>query len=338
MKRFLTGLIMFSGLAAQAQQKPHYTQYIMNQYILNPALTGIENYTDLKISHRQQWVGIQGAPQTTYFTVHAPIGKSDYRNNATSLGMRGENMRGANYWEEYGAAQPHHGIGFQLINDKTGPITQVSAAATYAYHLGLNNKLSLSAGFGLGVSRLQLDPTKLDFGAVSVDPAVSGNSAFQRLKPDISAGLYLYSANFFVGASAQQIVPAKHTFSNGAVQTQGNQAVPHLFGTMGYRFLISEDFNLLPSVLVKYISPTPMQFDLNLKLQYQDRAWIAGSYRKDDGYAGMIGVNVSNVFNIGYSYDYVVSGLRPYTRGTHEIVLGFQLNNIYGDNCPRNLW
>ena len=32
-----------------AQQKPHYTQYIQNQYIINPALSGIEMYTEMLI-------------------------------------------------------------------------------------------------------------------------------------------------------------------------------------------------------------------------------------------------------------------------------------------------
>src|SRR5436190_19335939 len=86
-------------MPVNAQQKPHYTQYILNQYILNPAITGIENYTDVKLSHRHQWVGIQDAPVTTYFTIHAPIGKKDFRTTATTLfDMEGENPRGKGYW------------------------------------------------------------------------------------------------------------------------------------------------------------------------------------------------------------------------------------------------
>ncbi|GAA4325369.1 type IX secretion system membrane protein PorP/SprF [Flaviaesturariibacter amylovorans] len=339
MKKILTGLLLCSTLAVSAQQKPHYTQYVLNQYIVNPAVTGIENYTDVKISHRQQWTGIQDAPTTTYLTIHAPIGKSDYRSTATSLGMIGENLRGSSYWENYEAAKPHHGIGLQLIQDRTGPISQVTAAVTYAYHLGLTQKISLSGGVGLGVNRLQLDPSKLDFGNGQADPAVGGNTAFQKLKPDISAGLYLYSSDFFVGLSAQQIAPVDYTFSeNGTPMTGGNKQVPHLFGTAGYRFLIGENFNLMPSVLVKYISPVPMQFDANLKLQYLDRAWIGASMRMRDGFAGMAGLNISNVFNVSYAYDYTTSGLRNYSRGTHEVMIGFLLGNKYGDTCPRNLW
>ena len=92
-----------------AQQKPHYTQYILNNYILNPALSGIENYTDLKLSVRDQWVGLDGAPKTMYLTIHSPIGKKDYRITATSYQVPGQNPRGNAYWESYTAPEPHHG-------------------------------------------------------------------------------------------------------------------------------------------------------------------------------------------------------------------------------------
>ena len=112
---------VFMNVAADAQQKPHYTQYVLNQYIINPAITGIENYTDVKLSHRHQWVGFQDAPVTTYFTIHKPLGKQDDRTTATSFDMPGENPRGKSYWQDYTAAAPHHGIGMQVINEQPTP-------------------------------------------------------------------------------------------------------------------------------------------------------------------------------------------------------------------------
>src|ERR1044071_2079605 len=96
---------VLSSVTLRAQQRPHYTQYILNNYILNPAISGIENYTDLKISARDQWVGLNGAPQTFYLTIHGPIGKNDYRPSATSYEIPGENPRGKYYWENYTAAE-----------------------------------------------------------------------------------------------------------------------------------------------------------------------------------------------------------------------------------------
>lgn len=338
MKRLLFLLIgcLFVNLLL-AQQRPHYTQYILNQYILNPALTGIENYVDVKLSHRHQWVGIDDAPVTTYASIHAPLGKKDFRTSATSYRVPGENPRGKAYWEDYTAAEPHHGIGLQVINDRT-LINNFSAYATYAYHVGISPRTSLSAGFGAGFTNVSLNTSKLNFINVPVDPAVYTSGIINKYRPDFNAGLYLYSADFFVGLSAQQIIPQRLEFADNIVRTKNGKTVPHLFATAGYRALIGEDFNLVPSILVKYVQPRQTQFDINAKLQYQDLAWIGASYRYKDGFAGMLGMNVSNIINIGYSYDYTTSTLNTFSKGTHEIIVGFNIGNKYGDWCPKNVW
>ncbi|HEX6428909.1 MAG TPA: type IX secretion system membrane protein PorP/SprF [Niastella sp.] len=338
MKKIMTVCFVVAAcMQTIAQQKPHYTQYILNQYILNPALTGIENYTDIKVSHRHQWAGINGAPVTTYLTAHTSLGKKDYRTTATSFEVPGENPRGQRYWEEYTAAEPHHGIGLQIVNDKTGPLGQFSAYATYAYHLGLSPRTSLAAGFGAGFSRVSLQTDKLQF-AVPVDPAVYTSGAINKFKPDLTAGLYLYSADYFVGVSAQQIIPQKIDFTDNTVKEKGGRLVPHVFATTGYRFLLGEDFNVIPSVMVKYINPLPLQVDVNAKLQYLDFLWLGASYRVKYGFAGMVGMNISNTVQVGYSYDYSTTALNNYSHGTHEFLIGFTIGNKYDDGCPRNVW
>lgn len=330
-------MMVLTGVKAVAQQRPHYTQYILNQYILNPALTGIENYTDIKVSHRHQWAGIDGAPVTTYFTAHTPLGKTDYRTTATSYAVPGENPRGQRYWEDYTAAEPHHGIGVQMIDDHTGPLNQFSAYVTYAYHIGLGPRTSMSAGFGAGFTKVGLETDKLRF-ATTVDPAVYTSGLINKFTPDITAGLYLYSADYFVGVSAQQLLSQRVDYADNTVKVNGSRLVSHVFASAGYRFLLNEDFNLLPSVMVKWVDPTPVQFDVNAKLQYLDRAWIGASYRFKYGYAAMVGLNISNTVNFGYSYDYTTSALNSYSKGTHEILLGFVIGNKYDDSCPRNVW
>ncbi len=338
MRKTVIGLLaVLVYVQATAQQQPHYTQYILNQYILNPALTGIENYTDIRLSHRHQWVGLDGAPVTTYLTINAPIAKKDYRTTATSFSVPGENPRGNNYWEDYTAAQPHHGIGLQVINDRSGPLNAFSAYATYAYHIGISPRTSIAAGFGAGVKQLSLHADMLQFNT-AVDPAVYGTGVLNNFRPDFMAGLYLYSADYFAGISAQQIVPQRVDYSKNAVSANTGQLVPHVFATAGWRFLLDEDFNVIPSVMVKYLQPLPVQVDLNVKLQYLDLAWAGASYRTGDGYAAMLGVNISNTFNVGYAYDYSTSKLNNVSNGTHEIMIGFILGNKYDDGCPKNIW
>lgn len=340
MKRviLLTMLTSVLGLQMMAQQKPHYTQYILNQYIVNPALSGIENYIDVKLSHRHQWVGIQDAPVTTYLSVQGPIGKKDFRTTATSFEIPGENPRGKRYWEEYTAPEPHHGVGMQVINDVTGPLSNFTAYATYAYHIGLSPRTSLAAGFGAGINRISLNADKLDADFVSVDPTVYSTGILSKTRLDMTAGVYLYSSDYFIGLSAAQIVPQKIDFSNGYIRPKEGKTVPHLFATAGYRFLVGYDFNFIPSVMVKYVQPLPVQVEVNGKLQYHDLAWVGASYRYKDGFAGMLGINLSNTFNIGYAYDYTTSRLNNFTKGTHEIMIGFLIGNKYPDNCPSNVW
>jgi Type IX secretion system membrane protein PorP/SprF len=89
---------------------------------------------------------------------------------------------------------------------------------------------------------------------------------------------------------------------------------------------------------VKYLQPLPIQVDLNVKLQYLDLAWAGTSYRTGDGFAAMVGINISNTVNVGYSYDYTTSRLNNVSNGTHEIMIGYIIGNKYDDGCPKNVW
>src|ERR1700754_272968 len=130
LKYFKTlSLIIFSGLSqlGLAQQKPQYTQYVFNNYLLNPALSGIENYTDVKAGYRSQWTGLEGAPVTGYLTINAPIGKNFIQGDATAFpASGGVNPSSRLYTQQYQAAEPHHGIGLTIVSDKTGPISQTT--------------------------------------------------------------------------------------------------------------------------------------------------------------------------------------------------------------------
>lgn len=343
MKRFfLSSIALLSFLNGMSQAKPYYNQYILNNYILNPAVTGIENYTDVKLSYRNQWSGINGAPVTSYLSIHGPLGKSDYRTSATSFEVPGENPRGKAYWQDYTAPEAHKGIGAIILNDKTGYINRWSAMGTFAYHRPLGLKTTLSAGFMAGVTSVNLDRTKIEWGNLDPnDPAIGyNNGELKRIRPEVGAGLWLYSANYFIGASVQNIIPGKAKFVKS--DRFGTFFTPNYFLTGGYRFFLNDDFSLLPSVMMQYWTPVNASFHVNAKLQYQDKVWMGGSYRFADllgGYSGMAGVNISNTFNISYAYEYVTnSRLRTLTRNTHEIMIGFLLGNKYGDTCPRNVW
>ncbi len=338
-KIFLITMGCLSSAIVLAQAKPFYTQYILNNYILNPGVTGIENYTDIKLSNRNQWTGINGAPVTSYFSIHAPIGKTDLRTSATSFEVPGDNPRGQRLWEEYTPPDAHHGIGFIAMNDKAGYINRWSLSASYAYHKPLSVKTTLSAGINGGFTSVNLDRSKIEWANLDPnDPAIGiSTGELKKVKPEIGAGLWLYSARYFLGLSALNIIPGKAKFVNN--DKYGAYYTPNYFLTAGYRFSLTDEVMVMPSVMVQYWQPQLAGLHTNVKLQYLDKVWVGGSYRFSDlisGYSAMAGLNISNTLNISYAYENATtSRLRTYTKNTHEIMVGFIIGNKYSQACPR---
>lgn len=331
----LVEVLMSLTLLCQAQQRPQYTQYVFNNYILNPAISGIENYTDVRFGYRNQWSGIEQAPITAYFSIHLPLGKNYLYGNSNSFSENGNNPMKRNLMQTYMASEPHHGIGMYGVVDRSGPITSSDFKFTYAYHLGLSAKINLSLGVAAGVSRLMLDVSKITL-ENSLDPAIAGN-ANNKLQPDLGMGLWLYGPDFFAGVSAQQLLNRAITFTNQNNYNTGKQ-VPHVFITGGYKYFISDDITAIPSLMFKYVSSTPLSTDINLKFAFKDKFWLGGSYRSNDAAAIIAGFNINALFVLGYSYDFTTSELGTLSKGSHEVVLGILLNNRYKVSCPQKNW
>ncbi|GGH02080.1 MULTISPECIES: PorP/SprF family type IX secretion system membrane protein [Pedobacter] len=336
MKKLITIFALFATVNVFAQQKPQYTQYIFNQYLLNPALSGIENYLDFKAGYRKQWSGITDAPQTSFASAHWALGDNQLWSNAlTSFPEQTGNPMDRNYMQNYMSSPSHHGMGLTAVLDKTGPIKRLDANVTYAYHLQLSNNFNLSAGIAAGISSISLDVNALTFDT-PIDP-VMNRALINQVKPDLSLGLWLYGARMFAGISVQQILPQKLSFTGDNSYNMGKE-VPHYFATGGYKFFVDDEISAIPSVMIKYVSPTPVSFDLNMKLAFKDKIWLGGSYRKDDSFAAMAGFNIGKMVNLTYSYDFTTSQLNQVSNGSHEIVLGLLLNNIYKVPSYIKMW
>src|SRR3569833_498561 len=113
MKRLLL-VVLISALTLQfasAQQKPQYTQYVLNNMLVNPAVTGMENYVDINSGYRSLWTGLQGAPVTSYITGSVPFGSDFVGGDAAALsGGNGANPYSRLYTQTYQASPPHHGL------------------------------------------------------------------------------------------------------------------------------------------------------------------------------------------------------------------------------------
>ncbi len=335
MKRYLLlCVVCLATPFVKAQQKPQYTQYVFNNLLLNPAVTGIENYTDVKLGYRSQWTGLQGAPVTSYLTVDAPLGSDFVQGDATAMPAEGGvNPSSRLYTQNYMAAEPHHGIGFMLVSDQAGPITQTNIDVTYAYHLGLTDRMNLAVGVAAGFNHISLNTASITL-ENPFDPAIA-NANPSQWNPDLSTGIWLYSSNYYVGASVQQLLPENLYYTSNNAHNQ-SKTVPQYFFTAGVKLFLTDDITLLPSFLIKEINPTPFTYDINAKFSFQDKVWIGGSYRRDDSFGVLAGVNINSFINVGYSYDITTSALNTVSNGTHEIVISLLLNNRYKVTCPQH--
>lgn len=155
---------------------------------------------------------------------------------------------------------------------------------------------------------------------------------YRRVKPNISAGLMVYTRDYYIGATTTQILQDELSKERGIPDQ--DRAYMHYYLTGGYKVVMSPKLSMLPSVMVKYVPPAPLSVDANLKVMYDDRFWIGGSYRHKDAVVVLAGVNVSNLLQVGYAYDIANSDIGRVSNGSHEVVLGLLLNNKGKVFCP----
>ncbi|GAB2467203.1 membrane protein [Hymenobacter qilianensis] len=316
----LLPLLLLVAAPARAQQQAQYSQYMNNNYILNPGATGVEDYIDIKFSYRTQWTGLEGAPKTYYVSGSSSLGKWRTTTKRTLRDRR----------------RPFHALGGLVYRDETGPTSRTGAYVSYAYNLVLRPDLRAALGVSVGMQQFAVDGQKLRF----FDPTTQAASAASQVL-DGSVGLWVYSSRFYVGLSSAQLLANKLDFSYGPNQlgegAPGNSLKRHYFATAGVRVPLSREWSLVPSVLVKAVNPAPLSVDINAKLKYQDLLWVGVSWRAFDSAVAMVGLSYEQL-TLGYSYDAGLSELAGYHGGSHEVLLGLRLKKKAQTVCTNRFW
>ena len=283
--------ILFIVTISKAQQLPLYTQYMLNDYVMNPAIGGKNPYFEAMSDNRYQWIGITDAPRTYSLSVHGPT----------------KNLK--------------VGLGGYLFTDIVGPTRRIGVNGTYAYHVKLNDKMKLSLGLSAGLLQFAVDGSKITLHD-PVDLIIS--SGYQSvLLPDFGAGFYLYTDKWYIGSALPQIYAAKIKFFDYDTDPLSKLAT-HSYSSAGYRFDIGDDFKIEPSLLVKYVKPAPVQFDLGVKATYRQKFWLGGTFRTRDAVCAFAGFVYQENILIGYSYDFSTTNIKNYSSGTHELVIAIR--------------
>lgn len=278
--------------AVSAQQLPLYSQYMLNDFSMNPAVAGTTNYFNIKSDNRFQWIGITDAPRTYILTFDGPISKQ------------------------------HIGIGTYVFTDITGPTRRTGFTSSYSYHLKLNQNFNLSMGLSVGIMQFAVDGQSIALETTNDQALV--NQFTSAIVPDFGGGLYLYNSKFYVGIAAPQIIPITAKLNSYA--DAQDILVRHYYATAGYNFDLGNNFSLDPCIVAKYVYPVPPQFDFGTRILYMQKFWLGGGFRTMDAAYGMIGYVYQKNLTIGFSYDYPITDIHTYSFGTTELYVGILFN------------
>ncbi len=296
MKKTIYILILFIlGISrGYGQQLPQFTQYMFNDFIINPAIAGTQDYYQIRTNHRFQWVGLLDPPITNTLAFYGPHTKLDM------------------------------GYGGYIYNDNTGPTSRTGISGAYAYNIALTRDIRLSMGISVSLLQYKVDGTQLDpkdVGDPFIQPVISSTFV-----PDAGLGVYMYAKDFYAGFSVSQLFNNKLTIFEE--KTGLNKLNSHFYLTGGYRYEVDRDWILEPSVIVKATAPKEFTFDLSARVEWQEMIWGGISYRLKDAIGFLLGYSYDEQFYFGYAYDLGISDLRNYNSGTHELMIGYRFNDI----------
>ncbi|MCK4747907.1 MAG: PorP/SprF family type IX secretion system membrane protein, partial [Bacteroidales bacterium] len=148
---------------------------------------------------------------------------------------------------------------------------------------------------------------------------------------DADFGILFRGYDYFVGFSVSNLLQTAVLI--GAHELSDFKTFRHYWLMGGYRFGLSEDFELEPSVLLKSTENWNPQGDISLKLYYNDLYWGGVSYRTNKSIIAIIGIRVESL-RFGYSFDWALSEIGHFNYGSHEIILSVKL----GDSARRYKW
>jgi type IX secretion system PorP/SprF family membrane protein len=277
--------------SARAQQLAQYTQYVFNQFAVNPAVAGSKDCLDVRLGFRKQWVDFPGAPTTGWATLHGYI-----------------RAKGKPY------VKNRHGVGAFVESDDSGALGYTHVYLAYAYHIQMAKDYYLSLGMFAGVKQQKFNVSMLNGLVDPTDPVLT-NDGGTLTYPMVWPGIWMHSKNGWAGLSMPQLLGNKI-----ADLGTDSRLTRHYLVSAGRRIRLNKYMGLVPSTMVKVSPSSPIAFDLNFWLEYRRKLGVGISYRNQDAVAFMVKVPLMKFFSVGYSYDINTSRLRVANSNTHEII------------------
>jgi len=285
--KFIIFALVLVSSTLYSQQDAQYTNYMYNTNNINPAYAGSRGVTSVFGLYRTQWVGMDGAPVTSSFSVNAPF---DY------------NLGG----------------GLSFVNDRIGPTVSNTISADVSYTIHTSETYQLAFGIKASGNLFNLDATKLN-------PKNQDDPSLQNLDnqftPNVGAGVYFYSDKLYIGLSAPSIFTTTR-YSDDDIAIYEERVTAYFIG--GYVFDLNRNLKFKPTFVSKLVKGAPAQLDVSANFLFNDKFTIGAAWRWDAAASIMAGFQISDGLMIGYSYDLETTELNNYNSGSHEIFLRFE--------------
>lgn len=293
MKNIIYILLLSIPAFVYGQQMPLYSQYMLNDFVVNPAVAGSKSYSPLRLNVRNQWSGLGvSAPQTNTLSFHAPLRDGDI------------------------------GLGGTIFQERTGPYSQFGLILSYAYHMKLSRYSSSTLSLGASglITQHSLNQDELEF--KNPDPDFEGGIV-SKMVPDASFGAMIRSEDFFLGVSVQQLFES--TFREAITNFYGdNDEVRHYMFNAGFKYHINYDLFFEPSIFIKTIEGGPTQVDVNGRMVFNKKFWSGLSLRSSKALVALVGMDIGQL-HLGYGFDLTFTSIGAYTSGSHEISIGYNI-------------
>jgi len=310
-KHILQIILLLLPLFTFAQQEFNFSQFYSHKLLFNPGYAGSSDCPCLTLTHREQWLGLEGAPSTSAFSFHTPL----FANKV--------------------------GVGLSVMNDKIGYFNAMTLNGMYSYRV-LIGEGSLSFGLQGSYRRYSIDEAEVT--TIGQDDPTLLQDAQPFSTVNFGAGIYYENKKFFLGVSAPRLMKKGLRADNNGSVSDFSGETPHFYLMGGLILTLNDKMKFRPGVLAKYVNNAPLDFDVNASFGFFDKLWLGVTYRfgnsgleGDRGsLSGIAEFQITQRFKIGVAYDYSLSELRDLNKGTVEVMLGYCfVKDLKGVRNPR---
>ena len=290
------------------QQEGHTTQFMYYKLGYNPGFAGTNEAPSAAAIYRNQWLGIEGAPQMQILTFNMPL-----------LNQR-------------------VGVGANLVRQSIGITELITLDGVYSYRFPLGRGY-LGIGIQGSIRSLNvnfLDPRLQGTQPIEIDPAVPDLHQ-RRFLFNFGTGVYYQGSKFYVGLSAPRLLASNIDF--GETVQRVSREVQHVYFMGGISLQAGENLRFQPQALIKFVPHAPMDADVNLSAIISERYITGVTYRLGGSSSGfgesidiLLAAQISKMILLGFSYDITLSELRDFNTGSMEVLLRFSFGKSEGED------